>query len=130
MGDMTKNFSRAEFACQCGCGSDNISPALVVLLQEVRDDIGQSMKITSGVRCRQYNASIGGVDDSAHVPADLGLGEKAHASDIAIPNSRYRYTIMPALYRAGFKRIGIGKGFIHVDIDTRKPPDVLFDYYK
>ena len=130
MGDLTKNFSRHEFACSCGCGSNNIAPGLVAMLQQVRDDIGQSVGITSGVRCRAYNASVGGVETSAHVPADLGNGEQAHATDIGIPNSAYRYKIMPALYRAGFKRIGIGNGFIHVDIDTRKPPDVLFDYYK
>ena len=34
MGDLTKNFSRSEFACKCGCGFDDIDLVLqsVILL--------------------------------------------------------------------------------------------------
>lgn len=128
---MTPNFSRSEFACQCGCGNDNISPLLVDMLQMVRDAVGP-IAITSGVRCETHNAMIGGVKTSAHVPADLGDGEGdvGHGIDASVKSSSKRFKIIDAARVAGFRRIGIGKDFVHLDTDTRKPQDVCFDYYK
>ena len=37
MGDLTANFNRAEFACKCGCGKDDIKDALAVKVQAIRD---------------------------------------------------------------------------------------------
>ena len=130
MGDLTANFSRSEFACSCGCGSDNISLSLVDRLQMMRDIMG-GIRITSGVRCEAHNAKIGGVPSSAHVPADLDDGEDevGHAVDISVGSSGRRFKAIDALKAAGFKRIGIGRSFIHLDNDTRKPQDVVFDYY-
>lgn len=129
MGDLSINFSRREFTSPDN-GDDRISPKLVKLLQEVRSLYGKPMVITSGVRSASYNDRIGGVKGSAHVPFDLGdgEGEVGHAVDIACPSSRDRYQMLPLLWTR-FNRIGIGKGFIHVDTDTRKVAHVIFDYY-
>ena len=35
---------------------------------------------------------------------------------------------MSSLIRAGFKRIGIGSTFIHVDLDLDKPQNVFWLY--
>jgi hypothetical protein len=37
MGDLTKNLSRHEFECECGCGFDTVDYALVVMLQGAVD---------------------------------------------------------------------------------------------
>ena len=89
MGDLSKNFSRSEFKCPT-CDADNISPALVADLQRLRDAIGSPLSITSGVRCKAHNKAVGGVEGSAHVPADLGdgEGEVGHAVDIAMAQIR------------------------------------------
>ena len=58
MGDLSKNFSRLEVQCPCGCGDSLISPFLVEKLQKVRNIIGRPIIITSGVRCEFYNISI------------------------------------------------------------------------
>jgi hypothetical protein len=94
-------------------------------------DIMGGIRITSGVRCEAHNAKIGGVPSSAHVPADLDDGEDevGHAVDISVGSSGRRFKAIDALKAAGFKRIGIGRSFIHLDNDTRKPQDVVFDYY-
>jgi len=130
MGDLTANFSRSEFACSCGCGSDNISLALVDRLQMMRDIHGP-IAITSGIRCVDHNKAVGGVDSSAHVPADIDDGEEevGHAVDLSIKSSGSRFGLCNAAMGAGFRRIGIGKSFLHLDTDTRKPQDVAFDYY-
>jgi len=98
----------------------------------VRDQSKQPIFITSGVRCTLHNQTIGGVKDSAHVPADIGDGEGTvgHAVDIGIENSIDRFVLLKHLLLAGFTRIGVGKKFIHVDTDTRKAQMALWDYYE
>lgn len=131
MGDMTANFSRKEFECQCGCGADNISEYVVKSLQRIRDAVGAPMTVTSGIRCKEHNKAIGGVSRSSHVPRDLsdGEGEVGHAVDIACDNSVLRYKILKASTKY-FMRIGIGENFIHLDNDTSKPQTVAWDYYQ
>lgn len=130
MGDLTKNFSRYEFACPC-CGADNISETLVERLQRVRDAIGVAVVVTSGVRCAKRNEAIGGVKGSAHVPVDLrdGDGVVGHGVDIACDSGVMRYRILKHAPKH-FQRIGVGKDFIHLDTDTSKPQLVMWDYYK
>lgn len=119
-------------ACPCGCGNVDISPSLMRSVQTMRNTYGKGVRITSGVRCAAYNASIGGVDGSAHVPADLGdgEGEVGHAVDIEVKGSQHRYRLIGPILITGFRRVGFGGGFFHLDNDTRKPEDVMFDYYK
>lgn len=66
MGDITKNFSRHEFACKCGCGFDDIKYAIVFSLQKVRDHFEKKITINSGCRCDKYNKKTGGSKNSKH----------------------------------------------------------------
>ncbi len=119
MGDLTKNFSRSEFACRCGCGRGDVSPQLVTILQALRDALGRPLIITSAVRCEKHNREVGGEMGSAHV---RGL-----AVDVACSSSRERYDL---LWKAieKFDRIGIAKSFIHLDIDASLPRCVVWVY--
>jgi uncharacterized protein YcbK (DUF882 family) len=58
MGDLTRNFSRYEFACQCGCGFNTIDLTLVGALQVFRDMIGKRININSGCRCPAHNKAV------------------------------------------------------------------------
>jgi len=119
MGDLSRNFSSREFACRCGCGKDAVDKELILKLQQVRDQFGP-LHITSGVRCEAHNRSQGGVPNSAHV---LGF-----AVDIECSISLSRHILVSRLMEAGFKRIGIGKNFVHADLDPGKPKPSLWTY--
>lgn len=119
---LTKNFMRSEFACKCGCGKNNISLALVNRLQRVRNLLGEWILTTSGCRCLKWNKHEGGSPTSAHLD---GL-----ACDIALRNSQHRYLLVCALLNAGFQRIGLGEGFVHVDVDYNRPTPSMFLYSK
>jgi len=67
MGDITKNFSRKEFTCKCGCGYNAIDERLVHRLQVVRDIVQVKMIISSGCRCVEHNANVGGASVSYHI---------------------------------------------------------------
>ncbi len=110
--DRVKFFKKKEFNCRC-CGASNISVNLVLKLDLARELAETPFVITSGYRCPKHNQEVGGVKDSAHV---FGL-----AVDIAVPDNVARLNILRGLIIAGFRRIGIGKDFIHADIDKTKP---------
>jgi uncharacterized protein YcbK (DUF882 family) len=110
---MTKNFKRSEFACNCGCGADNINPALVDALQKVRDLYGKPMKVNSGVRCAKHNRAVGGERNSYHM--------KGMAADIHMPNPAERGRFIAAVCIAAPEIKGVGhyNTFVHLDIRAR-----------
>ena len=115
-----RNFRPEEFICP-HCGEVKIETGLVRILQDLRDFLGQPVIITSAYRCPEHNKRVGGVPDSAHV--------RGYAVDIKCPSSGYRYQVLRFLLRNLITRIGIGKNFIHFDIDPDKPYGVVWDYY-
>lgn len=79
-GNLTKNFSRSEFACKCGCGFDDVAPELAEMCQTIRDALNQPVRINSGCRCTAHNAKVGGVANSTHTQgkaADLSCAAGA-----------------------------------------------------
>jgi len=81
MGDLSKNFSRSEFACNgknCCKNSAPVHPDLITALQALRDLIGFPLRIGSGFRCNKHNQAIGGASKSFHT---LGM-----AADISCPS--------------------------------------------
>lgn len=118
MGDLTKNFSRREFACKCGCGFDDVSRELVEGLQQLRDLAGKPITVTSGCRCPKHNASpkVGGVKNSQHLTGK--------AADIVIAGMSPRKMAELAEQITAFQKGAIityvKRGFIHVDVRGRK----------
>ena len=108
---LTEHFNSEEFDCQCGCGTGHIAQNLVLKLEEVRVTINKPMRINSGIRCLEHNRSIGSSDTSSHI--------KGIAADIGCTQMSDRYLLMTEFVKH-FKRIGIHRDFIHVDIDTDK----------
>ena len=128
MGDLSKNFSRLEVQCPCGCGANLINPFLVEKLQKVRNIIGRPIIITSGVRCEFYNTSIKASMNSSHIPDSYGMG---NAVEIACTTSKGRYEMVDVAIKF-FRRIGIAGehsgNFIHLDVDPYKTQDVIWTY--
>jgi uncharacterized protein YcbK (DUF882 family) len=114
MGDMTRNFSRSEFACKCGCGKDNISPKLVGALQALRDTIGEPIIINCGCRCVKHNKEIGGVKDSQHV---LGKAADIRCKNLSPKELKKFAEQIPEFNNGG---IGLYKTFLHVDVRGNK----------
>lgn len=74
MGDLTKNLSRHEVACKCGCGFDTFDLETATVLQECcdyfageqgKDDV--ILDVSSGCRCPSYNSKVGGGNNSQHL---------------------------------------------------------------
>ena len=112
-----KYFTLDEFDCPSLPNSGkNMDSSFLAKLEEAREIAGIPFKITSGYRTKAHNEEVGGVPNSSHL---IGV-----ASDIAVSSGSERYTILNALIKAGFKRIGVAKTFIHCDTDPNKSNSV------
>jgi uncharacterized protein YcbK (DUF882 family) len=110
-------FSLSEFdSPDLPNSGKNMDSNFLYKLDHARDIAGISFKITSGYRTKEHNAEVGGVPNSSHL---IGV-----AADIAVGGGHERYVILSALIKAGFRRIGVAKTFIHCDTDDSKPNSV------
>lgn len=113
MGDLTKDFNRSEFECNCGCGFNTVDYELANALQELRDHFDKSVTISSGCRCAAHNAREGGKPSSQHL-----LGR---AADIAVSGVT-ALRVQEYLKDRYPNKFGIGSydGFTHLDTRSVK----------
>jgi len=108
-----KYFKYEEFDSPDIQGSGQlVDDRLIMLLDAVREEYGRPIRISSGFRTEAANAKAGGVSNSSHL---RGL-----AADLKVRNSKERYELLRILLKH-FNRIGVGKSFIHSDLDNDKP---------
>lgn len=124
MGDLSKNLSRREVACKCGCGYDTIDAETVAAFQETCDHFAKILgvkkvvaDIHSAARCLEWNRtpiSLGGPgsnDNSQH--------PKGRAIDFSIrgvsPSDLYAYLVTRYPDRYGIGRYSWG---VHLDTAT------------
>jgi hypothetical protein len=123
MGDLSPHFDTSEFSCANGCGfgthPGDVSPLLIERLEAMRPLTGP-MKVNSGCRCPKHNAEIGGSEHSAHTTGE--------AADLDCPTSGRAFVLVKYAFLAGFRRIGIERGCIHLDVSPTNPQDKLFGW--
>ena len=128
--DIESKFTISEFKCPCGCefGShqEDIDKNLIDKLNMIRILYNKPMVVTSGARCEDYNASVGGKPDSAHLP-DKVTGQ-CRAADILVRSSEDRYTLLSLALKLGITRVGFGPNFLHIDTAVDLPSPVGFMY--
>ena len=112
--DGIQYFSRKEFACKCGRYCDGypaqMQRGIVELADRARADLKGPGYISSGLRCSQHNANVGGVSNSRHLTGkaiDLRIEGKTARQTLAWaqkqPQVRYAYAI--------------DANFVHMDIE-------------
>ncbi len=103
-----KYFDDIEFICHC-CGklpADGMDPALLEVLDKIREAVGGPVYVSSGYRCPEHNAEVGGVQNSQHL--------YGRAADIFV-DGLTPLQLAALAERAGADGIGIYDDFVHVD---------------
>lgn len=111
IGKKKTNFQIKEFACNDGSDVILVNDELVEKLQIMRSYFGVPITINSGYRTPDYNAKVGGVNDSQHT-----LGK---AADIVVRGINPK-TVANFAKRIGFMGVGTYKDFVHVDVRENK----------
>ena len=115
-----KYFKYEEFDSPDIQGSGQMMcDTIIEMLDQVREEYGKPIRVSSGYRTEEANLRANGVKNSSHL--------KGLAVDIKVINSRERYELLFILMKY-FHRIGVAKSFIHVDIDEDKPQGVIWVY--
>lgn len=116
-----KYFTLSEFDSPDEPGSgENMDEQLLEQLDLLREKLGFPLRINSGYRTEAHNKKVKGSLNSAHT---RGL-----AVDIQAMSGRARFDIVVTALELGFKRIGVAKTFIHLDMDTSLPGQCIWSY--
>lgn len=89
-------------------------------IERLERHVGYELVYNSGFRCTECNEKAGGSENSPHL---RGL-----AVDIRVVGSSGRYVLIQAALELGFRRIGIGKKFVHLDVDLSLTQEVIWLY--
>lgn len=115
MGDLTRNFSRHELACRCGCGFGDTHgvwhPVLLKVLQRFRGIARRPVHPNSGARCTNRNKREGGKKYSQHLLlCAVDIRCRVELGDLSPEEAREIARKIP-----GITGIGIYDTFIHID---------------
>lgn len=106
-------------------GSGNcMDRQLIFLLQQLEARTGYPIFqwINSGARSPAHNSKVGGVSSSSHkIPTCKAVDIKAQSTFI-------RNHLVSVARDVGFKRIGVGRTFVHLDTDDSKSEYVAWGY--
>lgn len=107
--------------CVPSCGLNALNPALIDAIIMAQKMAGFQFTITSAFRSQEWERNKGRKGTSSHC---RGL-----AVDVSTVDSHTRFKVVAAAIYAGIPRIGIGKRFVHLDIDETKAHPIIFHYY-
>ncbi len=123
---ITANFSVNEMACRCGCGTSEMDPEFVRMLQELWNQMQGPLRVSSGRRCDHHNDAVSTAKNKKNGVHTLG-----QASDILISGER-AMLLFEKSRQIGFSGIGLSQKGIHasrfVHLYTL-PRKALFSYY-
>lgn len=113
--DDIQYFDREEFRCKCGgkyCDGFPAEPnaKLVKVADRIRKHLGAAALVSSGVRCEQHNANVGGVYNSRHLygkAMDFCISGKT-ATEVL------QYVVMQPEIRYAY---AIDHNYVHMDVE-------------
>ena len=117
-----KYFSQSDFdKCNPPCKLEEMDEKFMKKIDIARMVAKIPFIATSGFRSEIWEQEQGRDGTSSHT--------KGLAIDLKAQDSVTRYKIINSLLSVGLNRIGIGKNFIHVDMDKDKASNVIWHYY-
>lgn len=112
-----KYFSPDEFQfCSPACSINQLDDKLLSMLDVARELYGFPIVVNSAYRSPEWERIHKRSGTSSHC--------KGLAVDLSCLVGPMRLRLIESLLDAGFRRIGIAKSFIHVDIDYSKPESI------
>lgn len=118
---LSEDFAFYEFDCPCmrvSCDKTVVSKEMIDMIQKLREYTKFPISITSGYRCKEYQQDL---RDKGY---ETSKGPSSHELGIAADILCGAYDgkqLAELAEKVGFKNIGIGRRFIHVDLREDGP---------
>jgi zinc D-Ala-D-Ala carboxypeptidase len=108
MPKISKHFTRAEMACNCGCGLDSMDAETLQVADMVRDYVGVPITPSSAARCFEYNRSdaVGSNDESQH--------PRCRAMDLPVPDPKALFDYLDKKFPENYG-FGLYSWGVHID---------------
>ena len=106
---LSSHFDSTEFDCHhCHKGGEDMDPALLELLETLREHFNKPVAIMSGYRCPAHNKAVGGAKRSQHL---LGT-----AADVKVKDTTPKAVADFLNTQKEAKGLGRYPTFTHVDV--------------
>ena len=108
------HFSTKELQCSCGCGTCNMDKDFLGLLDEIREEAGKPVHLSSAYRCGEYNKKVSNTGLCGPHTTGLAVDIRCSGKDA--------HDILTLALELGVHGVGISqKGahstrFIHIDM--------------
>jgi len=133
MGDLSRNLSRSEMACACGCGFDTVDGKLGEALQSCVDYLADKTRldirldVRGGNRCRKHNDFLRELfEESGGKRGAKTAVESQHiygrGADVKLFFSQSGEQVPPHMVAAYFESCGdlsVGRYMNRTHVDTR-----------
>ena len=111
------NFTRDEFSCQCGCGTNEIKDEFIDVAQEIRSEIGVPLTVSSGFRCGKHPIEARKTAPGEHTDGTCADFYVSHSTAFAVNKAASNH---PKVTGIGVKQKGNTR-FLHIGIGPAKP---------
>lgn len=124
-----EHFKPSDFKCRCGkCNGLEMDLDVVRKLDQVASLIGLPLSVQYGAVCPKAGTSGPAHFALEHFP-DLET-RRCYAVDIRCPSNgaapTFRYRFIKAALEVGFRRIEVGKSYIHVDDHPKNSEETIW----
>lgn len=107
-------FTREEFTCNCGCGTNEIQDEIIDLCDDLRREMGIPLVVVSGYRCPNHPIE-------ARKPNGPGQHSAGVAADLRMTNGIYLREALEFALLWDVPGIGVGRRYIHLDLRDDTP---------
>lgn len=117
---VSKYFSASELKCRCRrkeCDALPFDKNFLEILDKIREEYAKPLIVTSASRCGFWNDRVNGSPKSQHL--------LSKAIDLLVENNDIK-RFLEICKNNGIKGIGIGNGWLHIDI--REGPNATWFY--
>ena len=113
--DDIKHFTVGEFTCHCGCGRSDMDEDFMLCLDDLREQLGFPLGVSSGFRCPDHNDKVSSTGRN-------GPHTTGKAADLLVFGAE-GYAVVSQAADSGMSGVGIsqasktphGERFVHVD---------------
>jgi uncharacterized protein YcbK (DUF882 family) len=119
--NVAPSFYSTEFDCRCNhesCNVTRIADELIGGLQELRDLLGVPIRIINGYRCAEKQRELR--DRGFETAIGISQHELGRAVDLMTLCSKPGSELERIAREIGFKAVGVGHNWIHVDLRSDK----------